>query len=362
MLSTSMSESLRADGTEKRTMDIGHIFWDELSVFPTPNLLFPEITRALLLYRHRRLSEARWAPGQAGYQGAMYPSQSGSDGRKESQVVHLNPISGRWIADSSYLQRHVNGAIAYNIWQYYQATGDREFLSYYRAEMILEIARFWASLKSYSSDLERYEIRGIMRPDEYHEQLPGVDTPGLNNNTYTNIMAVWTLQTGLKILAPDRRQHLRRTLNLQVDYYLRRTSYGSTLSRIVHSWVLAQSDRTHSWRLCTEVLEGDISDTQGGTTPEGIHLGAMAGSVDLVQRCYTGIEMRDEVLWLHPCLPADVRSLELQIRYRSHWLTLKVSHEALRVTSRQGWAKTARVGFHNQVYEFEAGDVREFVL
>jgi alpha,alpha-trehalase len=282
-------------------------------------------------------------------------------------------------------------------------------------------------------------------------------------------MAVWTLQTGLKILdllAPDRRQHLRRTLDLRdeelarwhdmtrrmhlvvhgdgiisqfegyedleefnwegyrqkyrdiqrldrvleaeqdtpnrhkvskqadvlmlfyffsadelravfeqlsypftyktilrnVGYYLRRTSHGSTLSRIVHSWGLARSDRTHSWRLCTEALESDIRDTQGGTTPEGIHLGAMVGSVDLVQRCYCGIEMRDEVLWRHPCLPADVRRLELQIRYCSHWLTVEVSHEALRVTSRQGWAKTARVGFRNQVYEFEAGDVREFVL
>jgi trehalose/maltose hydrolase-like predicted phosphorylase len=115
---------------------------------------------------------------QAGYQGAMYPWQSGSNGREESQVVHLNPISGRWITAASYLQRHVNSAIAYNIWQYYQATGDREYLSHYGAEMILEIARFWASLTTYSSDLERYEIRGVVGPDEYHDQLPGVDTPG----------------------------------------------------------------------------------------------------------------------------------------------------------------------------------------
>jgi len=67
----------------------------------------------------------------------MYPWQSGSNGREESQTVHLNPISGRWIPDHSQLQRHVNGAIAYNIWQYYQATADREFLSHYGAEMIL---------------------------------------------------------------------------------------------------------------------------------------------------------------------------------------------------------------------------------
>jgi alpha,alpha-trehalase len=202
----------------------GHIFWDELFIFPTLNLLVPEITRALLLYRYRRLPEARWAAGLAGYEGAMYPWQSGSNGQEESQTVHLNPISGRWIPDNSHLQRHVNGAIAYNIWQYYQATADREFLSHYGAEMILEIARFWASLTTYNRDLERYEVRGVMGPDEYHDRSPGAEAAGLNNNAYTNIMAVWTLQRGLKILdvlAPDRRQELCRALDLREEELVR---------------------------------------------------------------------------------------------------------------------------------------------
>jgi trehalose/maltose hydrolase-like predicted phosphorylase len=50
----------------------------------------------------------------------MYPWQSGSDGREESQRAHLNPCSGHWIADTSHLQRHIGLAIAYSIWQYYQ--------------------------------------------------------------------------------------------------------------------------------------------------------------------------------------------------------------------------------------------------
>jgi trehalose/maltose hydrolase-like predicted phosphorylase len=73
----------------------GHIFWDELFVFPFLNLRFPELTRALLRYRARRLPEARHAARAAGYQGAMYPWQSGSDGREETQRLHLNPRSGR---------------------------------------------------------------------------------------------------------------------------------------------------------------------------------------------------------------------------------------------------------------------------
>src|SRR5690606_15515795 len=88
-----------------------------------------------------------------------------------------------------------------------------------------------------------------------------------------------------------------------IDYYLRRTSHGSTLSRMVHSWVLVRSDRAHSWELLRQALESDISDVQGGTTREGIHLGAMAGTVDLVQRGQTGLEIRDGIIRLDPCLP-----------------------------------------------------------
>src|SRR5262249_23300766 len=58
----------------------GHIFWDELFIFPVLNLRLPTVTRALLRYRYRRLLEARRAAKLAGYAGAMFPWQSGSDG------------------------------------------------------------------------------------------------------------------------------------------------------------------------------------------------------------------------------------------------------------------------------------------
>ena len=156
----------------------GHIFWDELFIFPFLNLRIPEITRALLQYRYRRLNEARAAARAAGYGGAMFPWQSGSDGREESQQLHLNPRSGRWLPDSTRLQRHVNAAIAYNIWQYFQVTRDMEFLSFYGAEMLLEIARFWASIATWNEALERYEIVGVMGPDEYHDAYPGAGGAG----------------------------------------------------------------------------------------------------------------------------------------------------------------------------------------
>jgi alpha,alpha-trehalase len=94
----------------------GHVFWDELFIFPFFNLQQPRVAAALLDYRHARLPAARAAARAAGYEGAMFPWQSGSNGREETQQVHLNPKSGRWLADHSHRQRHVNIAIAYHPW------------------------------------------------------------------------------------------------------------------------------------------------------------------------------------------------------------------------------------------------------
>jgi len=134
----------------------GHVFWDELYIYPFLNFRLPEITRELLMYRYRRLDEARAAARAAGCEGAMYPWQSGSDGKEETQVVHLNPNSGKWEPDLSRNQRHVNAAIFYNVWHYYQTTGDLEFLLAYGAEMMLEIARFWSSSAHFNPERGRY--------------------------------------------------------------------------------------------------------------------------------------------------------------------------------------------------------------
>jgi trehalose/maltose hydrolase-like predicted phosphorylase len=195
----------------------GHVFWDELFIFPFFNHRMPEITRSLLLYRHRRLGEARAAARRAGYQGAMFPWQSGSNGEEVTQVHNLNARSGRWVPDNSSLQRHVGSAIAYNVWQYFQVTQDLEFLEFYGAELILEIARFWSSIARFNEARGRYEIHGVMGPDEYHDGYPDVSRPGLANNAYTNVMAVWVLWRALdalKQLSAIRRAELTASLGL----------------------------------------------------------------------------------------------------------------------------------------------------
>ena len=447
----------------------GHVFWDELFIFPLLNLRSPEITRTLLKYRYRRLREARAAAAEAGFQGAMFPWQSGSNGREESQEVHLNPESGRWIPDNSRLQRHVNAAIAWNVWQYYEVTRDLEFLSFYGAEMILEIARFWSSLASWNEGHERFEILGVMGPDEYHDAYPDADRPGLDNNTYTNLMAVWTLicaRRVLEVLPEERCRELCETLHLDsreierwetisrrmrlvfhddgiisqfegyeqleeldweryraehgevmrldrileaegdtpnrykcskqadvlmlfylfssdeladlfarlgypfsadtiprnIDYYLQRTSHGSTLSQVVHSWVLARSDREGSWRFFKQALHADIDDIQGGTTPEGIHLGAMAGTVDLLQRGYTGIETRGDVLRLNPCLPRELDSLAMCFRYRGQPLELEITRDRMSISCLRCDLEPVRLNYRGDEVTIEGGQTRQWEL
>ena len=179
----------------------GHVFWDEMYAFPFFNVRLPEVSRGLLMYRYRRIGEARAAASEAGFRGAMFPWQSGSEGIEETQRVHLNPLSGRWEPDLSHNQRHVNAAIFFNIWNYFQATGDDAFLERYGAEMMLEIARFWASIAHFNPARERYEIHGVMGPDEFHEKYPGAEQGGLRNNAYTNVMVAWLCGIAAQLLS-----------------------------------------------------------------------------------------------------------------------------------------------------------------
>ena len=418
----------------------GHIFWDELFVFPVLNLRSPASTRALLRYRYRRLPEARRAALQAGYAGAMFPWQSGSDGREESQTMHLNPNSGRWNPDASARAHHIGIAVAYNVWQYYQVTGDLEYLTENGAEMLAEIARFWVSRAEFDDAKSRYVIRGVIGPDEFHSGYPDRPYDGIDNNAYTNVMAVWVIVRALDaidalplrdrldllerlgirgreldawddvsrkmyvpfhastdsgpspavdvisqfegyedleeldwhglrdkygdierldrileaendsvnrykaskqadvlmlfyLLSADELRELFARMGYRftpeqipatVDYYLHRTSHGSTLSGVVHAWVLARGNRDRAMRYFQQVLAADVADIQGGTTAEGIHIAAMAGSVDLLQRCFTGIETRADRLILNPMWPESLGALRMPIYYRGYRLHLTI--------------------------------------
>lgn len=178
----------------------GHIFWDEVYIQPFFDAHFPEISKALLKYRHKRLDAARTYARENGYVGAMYPWQTADDGSEETQELHYNPESKKWGPDLSRRQRHVSIAVFVNAWRYVEMTGDRTFLKKYGAELMLDIARFWGDIAQYDEETGKYHIEGVMGPDEFHEKLPGSKEPGIKDNAYTNIMVVWLIEKSLKLL------------------------------------------------------------------------------------------------------------------------------------------------------------------
>jgi trehalose/maltose hydrolase-like predicted phosphorylase len=131
------------------------------------------------------------------------------------------------------------------------------------------------------------------------------------------------------------------TIRRTVDFYATRVAHGSTLSAVVHAWVTARADRRGSWAQLRQALASDIADIQGGTTAEGLHLGAMAGAVDVLQRCYLGLEVRDDALWLNPVLPDVLERLRFGLTYRDHWVD--IDHRRLVVRAAAAQARPATV-------------------
>jgi alpha,alpha-trehalase len=348
-------------------------------------------------------------------------------------------------------------------------TGSTGFLRFVGAELLIEIARFWASIATYNREEGRYEIHGVMGPDEYHEGYPDSDEQGLRNNTYTNVMAVWVLQRALEaleLLPPHYRQELLAELTIRdheldrwrdmtrkmkvvfhadgvltqfegyeqllefdwegyrerygniqrldrlleaegdstnryklakqadvlmllfllsrdelrellgslgyqvsdeqlartVSYYMERTSHGSTLSGVVSAWVLARYRPEEAWRFLQHALESDVADVQGGTTAEGIHLGAMAGTVDIVLRGLTGMRARGPVLRFEPALPTEVKRLNFSVHYRGHRIDVELAEDHMRLSSRPGPAQPIQVLVHDQTVELAPGQAREVSL
>ncbi|MEA3504904.1 MAG: HAD-IA family hydrolase [Bacteroidota bacterium] len=416
----------------------GHIFWDELFILPYYNLHYPEASRSFLMYRYNRLNEARKYAKEYGFKGAMFPWQSGSDGREETQVVHLNPLTGTWGDDYSSLQRHVSLAIGYNVWEYYHTTNDIDFLSSYGAEIFLEICRFWASKSELDKKTGKYHIAKVMGPDEFHEKYPEKKEGGIQDNTYTNIMSVWSFQKAFDILdlIGENRDRVLSKINLNeeelnnwkkisnnmnivikddilaqydgyfdlkeldwdaynkkydniyrmdrilksegksaddykvakqadtlmtfynldvsevtttlnnlgynlcddyltknLEYYLKRTSHGSTLSRIVHSQLASMAGDTKlSWELYQDALGSDFNDIQGGTTGEGIHFGVMSGTIMIALTTYAGLNIKNDNIHLNPKLPKQWKEISFGITFKGTRYLFKIDNNVINIT------------------------------
>jgi len=170
----------------------GHVFWDtEIFLLPFYALTDPAAARALLMYRFHTLAQARERARKYGCKGALYAWESADTGADVTPPYSITPV-GEVVAVLTGAQaHHISADVAYAVWQYWQSSGDDEFLCNAGGEILIETARFWASRGEIEDD-GFYHIRKVIGPDEYHESV--------DDNAYTNWMAQWNLECACAVV------------------------------------------------------------------------------------------------------------------------------------------------------------------
>ncbi|MGX7198576.1 glycosyl hydrolase family 65 protein [Enterococcus nangangensis] len=186
--------SIPARGLSGQTYK-GAIFWDtEMFMLPFFSHYDQELTRNILTYRVKTLPAARKKAASYGFKGAFYAWESQEKGQDATSDYNVIDVFTKRPQRTYFKDKqiHISGDIVYGIWRYQQMTQDWDFLLNGGAEVVLECARFYASYAVYIPEKERYELRDVLGPDEYHERV--------NNNAYTSKMAKFTLQYAEEVL------------------------------------------------------------------------------------------------------------------------------------------------------------------
>lgn len=173
----------------------GHSFWDT-EMFLLPHYLFTDSAsaRTLLKYRYRTLPGAYRKAKENHYEGAMFPWESAwlDDGEVTPLFGAADVVTGESIPIYTGIrEHHITADVAWGVWLYYNATHDDAFMEKYGCELLIETARFWSSRLEWNDSAQRYEIRGVIGPDEYKEDV--------DNNAFTNYLAALNLKTAAEV-------------------------------------------------------------------------------------------------------------------------------------------------------------------
>lgn len=171
----------------------GHVFWD-CEIFNLPFFVYtdPAAARDLCTYRYRTLDGARRKAEAHGFSGAMYPWESASATGDEQCPLYkgYSPDNTPRYILTGETEHHVACDVAYGVDAYARVTGDADFSERYGFEILFETADFWQSRLEYIAGKDRYEIRRVIGPDEYKENV--------DNDVYTNYLAAWNMRTALE--------------------------------------------------------------------------------------------------------------------------------------------------------------------
>ena len=144
------------------------------------------------------------------------------------------------------------------------------------------------------------------------------------------------------------------TKNLQ--YYLDRTSHGSTLSRVVHSQLAAMVGNDDlAWKLYQEALYSDYQDIQGGTTAEGIHAGVMAATIYITLTTFVGLDIREAKLHVNPHLPKKWSRIKFNTDFNGVNYSFDMTKESCFVTS----DKDTEIIYKDKVATLKANEEQE---
>lgn len=198
----------------------GHTFWDtEIFMLPYFTFTHPDIAQSLVTYRYLGLAGAHKKAKENGFEGAQFPWEAAwpEDGETTPVWGAADIITGQqtkiW---SGFIEQHITSDVTFGIKQYLDVTGDQQFAREKGFEVILDTAKFWASRLEWQEDKKRYEILGVIGPDEYKEHV--------DNNAYTNYTAHWNIKLAIKLYEElkaneqDIFQNLNEKLNLNQVY------------------------------------------------------------------------------------------------------------------------------------------------
>ena len=171
----------------------GHTFWDT-EIFLLPYFIFtmPEVARSLEEYRYLSLPGAHAKAKHNGYQGAQFPWESAwlDDGEVTPEYMGTDIVTGQLIKVwTGFIKIHITADVAFGAWQYYECTGDQDFMDRYGYELILDCAKFWGSRLEPGED-GKLHINDVVGPDEYKEHV--------DDNAYTNYLAWWNIRKALE--------------------------------------------------------------------------------------------------------------------------------------------------------------------
>lgn len=156
-----------------------------------------QVSKNLLEYRYNQLEPAKTQAKKLGLEGALYPmvTFNGEECHNEWEIT--------------FEEIHRNGTIVYAIYNYTNYTGDYSYIKEKGIDVIVEVARFWASRVHLSTRKDKYMIHGVTGPNEYDNNV--------NNNWYTNYIAKWCLEYAVENIEKLKSENIEAIIRNNVD-------------------------------------------------------------------------------------------------------------------------------------------------